>query len=936
MALGITLTSPWWLAAALVLPYAWWTWHRYVRQLGITASHRFVPGLRVVTLCLLILTLSGATLRTPLRGVDLYVLLDGSASVSLNEQRKAREVVRTLGTLLGPADQMSVFAFGRDIVSLGVYSQDIQPATNFQASPDPSATRLAYALEGILQRLPPQSNARILVISDGVETHDTALRLADIAARRDVPIDAFPLSFRYDHEVLVESLTLPQLVTRGEPHDLRAVIVSSTATPAELLLYRDGSLIAQRSVALETGRNLIVFDGLQMMDEWDGAVTYELRVNPVEDGFLQNNVGYGLVRAEDEARVLIIAREPDAGADFKGLLEEQGISVDVRPSNGLAIDAASLVKYRAVILVDVAATSLSQAQLEVLAHFVEDTGGGLLAIGGVHSFGLGGYARTELERLLPVSMDAPQNVIMPSLAMVLTLDRSGSMAETQGAFSKLDLAKEAALGVLDLMNENDLIGVLAFDSLPYWVVPPQPVENRIAIASSIASLSAEGGTNLAPALASALESLREVEASLKHLIVLSDGRSTPGDFQELTRRLRDAGVTVSTVGIGRDADRELLAQIAQWGDGRHYYTDDIRAIPQIFATETTVMTRPMRIDAPFTPAWHQQADFWHDTTSPPALGGYVITTPKASAAVHLKAPDESPILSTWRRGLGKAAAFTSSIHGAWLGDWRDWDGYGPLFGQLVRWLMRPDPAEGLLAQMTIDAGLGRLIVDALEPDGGFRNFLDLEAQVIAPDGSLLVIELEQIAPGRYQGEFTAGTQGVYTAFITGSDGAEPVSTTAGAVLSYPDEYRVLRPDSSLLHGLAERTGGVILTEATADALKRLLRHPAPTYALRPLAPMLLAAALIVFFLDVLIRYVPFHVVSRRPTTGGDEDGAPRRSTDEAAIRARLAADDAASRQPKAGRTSTSAAGHHVAQQAGKYLAQRRKQNRKEQESGETA
>ena len=117
------------------------------------------------------------------------------------------------------------------------------------------------------------------------------------------------------------------------------------------------------------------------------------------------------------------------------------------------------------------------------------------------------------------------------------------------------------------MNEKDLIGVLAFDPLPYRVVPPQPVENRIAIASSIASLTAEGGTNLASALAAAYESLRDVEASLKHLIVLSDGRSTPGDFEALTCNLRGAGITVSTVGIGRDADRELLAQIAEWGDG---------------------------------------------------------------------------------------------------------------------------------------------------------------------------------------------------------------------------------------------------------------------------------------------------------------------------------------------------------------------------------
>ena len=116
----------------------------------------------------------------------------------------------------------------------------------------------------------------------------------------------------------------------------------------------------------------------------------------------------------------------------------------MRTSGALVLDAPALIEYRAIVLVDVAATSFSRAQLEVLAHFVEETGGGLWPSEVVRSFGLGGYARTLLEQLLPVSMDVPQNVIMPSLAMVLTLDRSGSMAETQGSFSKLDLAKEAA------------------------------------------------------------------------------------------------------------------------------------------------------------------------------------------------------------------------------------------------------------------------------------------------------------------------------------------------------------------------------------------------------------------------------------------------------------------------------------------------------------
>src|SRR5690606_5278540 len=192
--------------------------------------------------------------------------------------------------------------------------------------------------------------------------------------------------------------------------------------------------------------------------------------------------------------------------------------------------------------------------------------------------------------------DTPHNLIVPSLAMILVLDRSGSMAETQRGFSKLDLAKEAALGVLDLIEPRDLLGVIAFDSTAEWIVPVQPAANRLAFASSIASLAPQGGTNLAPAIEEALGAFTGIEASVKHLIILSDGRSSSGAFEALTNRLRALGVTVSTVGIGSDADQELLENISIWGGGRYYFTEDIQTVPQIFAVETMVVSRPILIN----------------------------------------------------------------------------------------------------------------------------------------------------------------------------------------------------------------------------------------------------------------------------------------------------------------------------------------------------
>lgn len=934
MNLRLSWESPWWLLALVLVPYAYWRWRRYVLLPGIARQQRWVPLLRALALFCLILAAAGTTVWAPRPGVELHVLVDTSASVLPEGRERAFGVVRSLAELLGPHDRIMLYAFGGDVVSLGEIERG--GGVPGAVAADPGATDIAAALTVALGRAAPGANARILLISDGVETRGNAGALAALAASRGTPIDVVPLPREYGAEVEVEDLALPASVAPGEPYSARAVVRSTVPTRATLRLYRNGSLIAARDVELAPGRTAVTFDGLREDAAAGEAVAYELWLDAVDDGFSENNSGYALVRVETEAQVLVVSGDPDAGRAFGELLKARGITADVR-GGGSFPSGPMLANYRAVVLIDLPASQLSPAHREALVHFVEHLGGGLLAIGGPNSFGLGGYARTELEALLPVSMDAPQSLIMPSLALVLALDRSGSMAETQGSYSKLDLAKEAALSVLELMNERDLIGVLAFDSYPFWVVPVQPVQNRVAIASAVASLSAEGGTNLGPALESAHRSLVQVDAALKHLIVLSDGRSTPADFQALTLALRNSGVTVTAVGVGRDADLELLADIARWGGGRYYFTEDIRAIPQIFVTEATLISRPLRVDEPFIPQWHQQADFWHDRTPVPPLGGYVVTSPKAAAAVHLKAPDESPILATWRRGLGKAAAFTASAGEPWIGAWRDWEGYGALMSQLVRWLMRSDPPAGLLPQIAIEGGRGILTVDALDPEGGFQNFLELAAEVLAPGGERLTLALDQVAPGRYEAEFPAGRPGPYLASIRSAGGDLPSAAWTGAASPYPEEYRVLRPDSGLLLRLAEATGGAVLSDPGPASLRALLTHPAPSVRAVPLAPYLLAAALILAFLDIAVRYVPLSAIAGLlGTLRPRRLGAAGAVTDEQALRRMMAQDAEGWEKAREGRDESGRSAGQTAQQAGRYLAARKKLPRGEEGGGRGA
>ena len=98
--------------------------------------------------------------------------------------------------------------------------------------------------------------------------------------------------------------------------------------------------------------------------------------------------------------------------------------------------------------------------------YVGKLGGGFIMIGGMNSFGVGGYYRTAVEELLPVKLQAPDQEEQQSSALALVMDRSGSMAGP-----KLEFCKSAAAATAELLSAKDHLGVYAFDSAVTVVVP---------------------------------------------------------------------------------------------------------------------------------------------------------------------------------------------------------------------------------------------------------------------------------------------------------------------------------------------------------------------------------------------------------------------------------------------------------------------------------
>ena len=452
---------------------------------------------------------------------------------------------------------------------------------------------------------------------------------------------------------------------------------------------------------------------------------------------------------------------------------------------------AGLQKYDGIILSNVSSLKMTKKQMENIRDYVRDQGGGLIMLGGEESFGLGGYYRTPIEEALPVTMEVKQKLEIPSLAVVLSIDRSGSMAmTTDSKVTKLDIAKEAAHLVVDLLDERNEVGIMSWDTEFIWDSAVRPARDKGTVHQAISTIKAGGGTDGYPALKESYQVLFERSALLKHVIFLSDGQMTRGDFSGLVRRMAKDKITVSSVAIGKDADAQLMFDIAKWGRGRFYYTEDDTTIPRIFTLETQLASKASLVEQPFkasvgSPAHEAIQDIdWKDA---PPLGGYVATSLKGTADMVLLTHQEDPLLATWRYGLGRTAAFTSDAKAKWAVLWMRWGGFNKFWSQLTRWTLRTGTRSDTVAAVQRNDETGEIVVDAVDPKGEFINFLDSQVGVVTPDKQRSVVELEQVGPGRYRGRFPAARGGCvprrHVPAPGRANGGLPARRTGGTVLS---------------------------------------------------------------------------------------------------------------------------------------------------------
>ncbi len=193
----------------------------------------------------------------------------------------------------------------------------------------------------------------------------------------------------------------------------------------------------------------------------------------------------------------------------------------------------------------------------------------------------------------------------PILNLGLVLDRSGSMQDK----GKIEFLKRAAKMSVDQMTGKDYLSVVEYDDQINVLWPSNKVDSPSVLKKLIDNLEPRGMTNLTGGMMRGvdevymrLEDLPEDFESINRVLLLSDGLANegvtdPDQIRERVRSARQKGVRITTLGLGRDYDEDLMQEIAEYGGGHYYFIEHPDQMSRIFQEELETLFKTTARDA---------------------------------------------------------------------------------------------------------------------------------------------------------------------------------------------------------------------------------------------------------------------------------------------------------------------------------------------------
>ncbi|MGM0845629.1 MAG: VWA domain-containing protein [Bacillota bacterium] len=798
---------------------------------------RLILSIRTLILLLIVLALAGLQVLIPINGVSTVFIADQSDSLK-NQEEAIQDAIESATNEMKIDDKYGVISTAHTSVIERPLKEKTDAGIEFRSELDTFSTDLSSGLRLGASLIPSYTSGRVVLLSDGNENMGDAIEQAAYIKQEGITVDVFPVEPVYGEDVALSLFEMPDTQFQGETAKITIELESNIQTESRIRIFENDKPIIDSSTAIEPGKNRFTF---QHRAVEEGFRQYRAEVITAGDTISENNEAFAFTNVSGEPKVLIVENTAGEGRNLTESLTASGLMGDVISTEMLPTVLSSYIGYQSIVFVNVPATKVTGQQMDLIHSAVKDFGTGFVMAGGEDSFGLGGYFKTPIEKLLPVDMELKGKKEMPSLGMVIVLDRSGSMAGY-----KIQLAKEAAIRSAELLREKDTLGFIAFDDRPWQIIDTEPIKDREKAIEQINGLTAGGGTNIFPSLELAYEQLTPLELQRKHIILLTDGQSaTSPDYLTTIGDGKANNITLSTVAIGDGSDRVLLEELADEGGGRFYDAVDSSTIPSILSRETVLTTRTYIEDDPFYPV-PVEGNGLEELFSAgiPQMNTYVATTLKGRADSLLLSEKEDPVLARWQYGIGRTASWTSDIPGEWSADWPLWTGWPDMWNQLITWSF---PNYQNTAFEVHQAQIGsEMNVTISQPD---FQAVPLNAVLVNNKGEETPSFFRTTGPGEYEMTFPS-EPGTY--FLQLNEDTGEASTglfRTGISVPYSSEYKLMEANLVNLEKIAEAGGGEVLSSTEGLYKDNLLK----SYNKASVHLWLIFAAFFLLFLEIALR-----------------------------------------------------------------------------------
>ncbi len=845
--------NPIWL---LLLPILWGAlWWSGKLLLGMTpARKKFVMVLRAIVIAFLVFALAGIQAVQVHTRICTIFIVDASESVAESARQKAKDFIAQAIRHAKYDDLTGIILFGRDPM-VEIPPTQLRSLPNFTAAPDRSATDIAAALRLAMGLFPDGYSRRIVLLSDGNETHSDAIGVASVARTEGISIDVVPLqTAEKKQEVIVTDVLMPSETKVGQPFPVRIIVEATTPSSGVLRVDRDGVPIKEVAVNLSPGKNSIT---TSLRIDKPGISRFRFVLEATPDTDPRNNIGMGLVSVKGKPKVLLAEGQPDPTGALAKALQANDLEVVRVSEGGLPSRPEEWQQFDAIVLSDYPAWGMSEQQMKVVRSAVRDTGIGFLMIGGEQSFLPGGYYGTPVAEILPVDLDVRQRKVYPAATIVIIMDTSGSMGMMEGGVQKVHLAAHAAIETLKMLRPIDRFGVIVSGTGTDWLAPIRPAKDAPRIIEQISRIYAGGGgIYCRPSLELAAKAIVAEATRVRHIIMLADTDDCDeqeGCF-EIAAQLRRLGVTLTVVGIGRPdgIHAPFCQQLARIGGGNYYVARSARDLPKLFTADVSIMTRSAIEEGAFIPKIVGDDEMLRgvDWRRTPPLLAYCLTSDKPLARTLMRTDKDDPLLATWQFGLGTSTAFTSDAKPKWARQWVQWGDFATFWANVVRSALRKATQTRYAVTTQVRQGEAVIELEAFTPEGEPINLLQPKVIVATPTGESRSLVLQQEGLGRYRGRVPVSETGVYIVTVHEQDETgKPRTYTTGFALPYPTEYRFTRTNQPLLERIAELTGGKVNPEPSE--VFRL--PPKPSSSVTDIWHLCVALALALFLVDIAAR-----------------------------------------------------------------------------------